>query len=105
MPRPAISRTPRNWQHTHVTETKLLVAEHEEGRRRIRQRVRNVPSQQNQYAPPETSFVSHHDGPRSTTIRSRHNGLHHQTTTVQRIRLHTHHYGPRLHQGGTIHPL
>src|SRR6266702_2660852 len=40
--RPTVSRTPRNRQHNSVTEAELLVAKSEEGRRRIRQRVRDV---------------------------------------------------------------
>src|SRR6266702_3893572 len=76
--RPTVSRTPRNRQHNSVTEAELLVAKSEEGRRRIRQRVRDVSSKQNQHAPPETSPISHHDRPRRATLRSRHYGLHHE---------------------------
>src|SRR6266702_709309 len=49
--------------------------------------------------------IPYHHRPRSAAVRSNHHGLHHETTTVERIRLHTHYHRSRLYKSGTVHPL
>src|SRR6266702_3065239 len=63
-----------------------------------------MPSKQNQHAPPKTTSIPYHHGSGSPTIRSGYHGLHYETPTVKRIRLHTYHHRPRLHQAALFIP-
>src|SRR6266702_563914 len=103
--RPAKHGTPRNRKYLRPNTKRLLVAQHEEGHRRIRQRMCSMPSKQNQHTPTKTTPSPDNNQHRSRTIRSDRHGLHRQTTQVTGIRYHSNHHGPRLQQSRHLHPL
>src|SRR6266702_3425913 len=97
--------TPRNRKYLCLNAKRLLVAQHEEGHRRIRQRMCVMPSKQYQHAPAKTTPSPDNNQHRSRTVRSDRHGLHRQTTQVPGIRYHSNHHGPRLQQSRHLHPL
>src|SRR6266702_683460 len=103
--RPTKHGTPRNRKYLCLNTTRLLVAQHEEGHRRIRQRMRPMPGKQNQHTPPKTTPSPDNNEHRSRTVRSDCHGLHRQTTQVPGIRYDSNHHGPRLQQSRYLHPL
>src|SRR6266571_2114310 len=97
--------TPRNRKYLCLNAKRLLVAQHEEGHRRIRQRMCVMPSKQDQHTPAKTTPSPNNNQHRSRTVRSDRHGLHRQTTQVPGIRYHSNHHGPRLQQSRHLYPL
>ncbi len=98
-------QTPQNGQNSRPTEQKLLVARNEKLRHPIHQRVCTMPIAQKYHHTTQTSPIPHHNKPRSAAIRMHSAGLHHQITTVGRIRLHTDNNRPQLLEGIYIYPM
>src|SRR6202158_4258594 len=78
-------RTPGNFQHLRNDEEGPLVAKHETRHRGIRQRMRWMPDEQNQYATPETRHDSHHIRTHPS-IPDHSYGLHHEIAQIREIR-------------------
>ncbi len=98
-------RTPRNSQNSCPTEQKLLVARHKKLRNRIRKRMRPMPITKKHHYPTKTPPIPYLHQPRSATFRVHSARLHHQTTTVGKLRLHTDNNRPRLLERIHIHPM
>ncbi len=104
-PRCRHRRTPRNSQNPHPTKQKLLVAGHKKLRNRIRERMRPMPITKKHHYPTKTPPIPHLHQSRSTAVRMHSIGLHHQATTVRKLRLYTDNNRPRLLKRIHIHPM
>src|SRR6266403_3051359 len=98
-------RTPRNSQNPRPTKQKLLVAGKKKLRNRIRKRVRSMPVTKKHHHPTKTPPIPYLHQPRGATFRMHSARLHHQTTTVGRIRFYTNDNRPRLLKRIHIHPM
>src|SRR6266478_6478471 len=88
-PRRRHRRTPRNSQNPRSTKQKLLVARYKKLRNRIRKGVCLMPVTKKHYHPTKTPPIPYLHQPRSATFRMHSARLHHQTTTVRKLRLYT----------------
>jgi hypothetical protein len=99
------SRTPRKGRNDPSNQKAILVAEHERLDRRIRERMRSLPTKQEPNSPKEHPTVSHRPAPKSEPIRRSSNGSNHPTPQEWSLQRHTNHSRPRMHESSPLPPL
>jgi hypothetical protein len=105
LPQRAHRRASRKRRNHTGHETKVLVAWYEPMDRRLRQRMRSLPTKQKLDAPNTPPYIPYRPRPPGKPIRRDSDGSHHATPKERSIRRHTHDSRPRMHKSGHLPPL